>query len=597
MPIIQISKKLPVLFFLFSFLFLSSSHAETAQPTPKLKDVIGEENLDTENSSNTNGEIKKLIKLGPDDEFNRGIPRSSVSGYFKAVKAADYKRAAQYLDLRNLPKGYSKADGAELARQLKIVLDRTLWVEMDLLSTQEQGHSDDGLPTYRDLVGQIEVDQKKYDILLQHVPRKDGVYIWKFSSKTISHIPVLYNSLGYGPVGEQLSKHLPEFEFLGLELWQWVFLLLIILTISIVSFPIFRIISWLISLKKTPFSLMAAKIIRGPAYAVFIVIMTRHNFDLIHPSLTARAISEGSTLLIIVVTWLIIRSVSLFREFYIQRLKARNREHAIVLLNPALTTLKILIIFIGILIWLDNIGFSVTTVLAGLGIGGIAIALATQKSIENFIGALTLYLAAPVKVGDFCKFGDKTGIVEEIGLRATKLRTLEDTIIIIPNADFAAMQIENMAERKRFRFNPLIKLHFETTADQLRFILLNIQKLLYAHSKVADAPLRANFTNFGADSLDIEVNCYIDTNIINEYKSVIEDLNLRIMDIIKMSGTQIAIPASIEYSGNLDKTTDNSKLQPRQEGDSFLINKNQQIVKLTQQQIDEIKNTIIFPAD
>ena len=140
-----------------------SSHAREEQSTPKLKDVFSEteETEDTaQSSSNAKTEQKKLVKVGPDDDYDRGVPRTSVAGYFKALKNNDLERAAQYLDLRNLPKGYSYKDGPELARQLQVVLDRSLWVEMDLLSTDPEGHSDDGLPSYRDLLGQIEINGK-----------------------------------------------------------------------------------------------------------------------------------------------------------------------------------------------------------------------------------------------------------------------------------------------------------------------------------------------------------------------------------------------------------------------------------------------------
>lgn len=299
---------------------------------------------------------------------------------------------------------------------------------------------------------------------------------------------------------------------------------------------------------------------------------------------------RGSTIFIIVITWLLVRSVSLFGQFYSQRLRKRDQEYAVVLLRPALTTLNIIIVFIGLLIWLDNIGFSVTTVLAGLGIGGIAIALATQKSIENFIGALTLYLAAPVKVGDFCRFGDKMGTVQEIGLRATKIRTLEHTVVIIPNAEFAAAQIENLTERLRYRFNPRIRLRIETTTAQLRYLLREFKKLLHAHSMVADAPLNVRFVGYGEYSADIDIQCYVVTKDINIYKGVAEDLYFRIVDIINSSGTSIAIPAAIEHEGKMFKL--DADTQSKNSLGSEAVS-----VELSEQEIEKIKNTISYPEE
>lgn len=521
------------------------------QSPPSLKDVVSdsaEATNDIQGSVAVESEPRKLVKEGPDDEFDRGVPRNSVEGYFKAIKSGDADRAAEYLDLRKLPPGYKKDDGPRLARELKVVLDRKLWVEMDLLSTEAKGHSEDGLPSYRDLVGQIEVNEIKYDILLQHVRRADGVFIWKFAKKTVLDIPELYDALGYGPIGEKLSDYLPAYEFMGLQAWQWAFLVVIAITAFLGSLPIIRLASWFIRRRKTALSLLVARFVNGPLHAVLVVVLVRQFFYLIHPSLVAQAISKGATGLIIVFVWMLIRFLVLYQEYYTQKLAARGRDNAIVLLGPAVTTLKLIIIFLGLLIWLDNIGFSVTTVLAGLGVGGIAVALATQKSIENFIGALTLYVAAPVKVGDFCRFTDKMGEIEEIGLRATKIRTLENTIITVPNAEFAAMQIENLTERKRYRFNPDIQLHFETTATQIRDILAKLQDMLKINSRIIESPQRVNFVGFAGYSLDIEIHCYIDTIDIAEYKNIAEDLHLQIMDIVQTAGTRLSIPSELQYS-------------------------------------------------
>lgn len=527
-------------------MFLSSgSYVLGVQATPNVKDIV----TDTVNKEIVGTDKKKLVKLGPDDQYDRGVPRKMMANYFNAVKEGDLKRAAHYLDLRRLPTGYTQSDGPELARQLKVVLDRSLWVEMDLLSIEAKGHSDDGLPSYQDLVGQIEANKKKYSILLQHVPRSDRVLIWKFSSRTVRDIPKLYDALGYGAIGEELSKYSPDFELLGLQAWQWVFLLLIAAVAFLVTIPFVRLTSWLVRRRKTELSLLVARFINGPLNLLLVVLITRQYFDLVHPSITARAVSESGTIIIIVFVWMLLRLLDLSREFYEQRFRMRDQEHATVLLAPVIMMLKIVIVFLGTLIWLDNIGFSVTTILTGLGVGGIAIALATQKSIENFVGALTLYLAAPVKVGDFCRFGDKLGEIEEIGLRATKIRSLENTVVIVPNAEFAAIQIENLTQRKRYLFSPCIRLHFETTSEQIRNILSNLQQLLNSQAKVIDSPQRVNFIGFGSYSLDIEIHCYIDTVDINEFKNITEELNLRIMEIIQSAGTRISIPSQVEYSG------------------------------------------------
>jgi MscS family membrane protein len=164
---------------------------------------------------------EQTLPAGPVDEYDRGTPRSSVKGFFKAARGGDYERAAQYLDLRNLPRWIDKNEGPELARQLKIALDRTLWVDLEQVSADPKGNIEDGLPTQRESIGGIKTPEKTVDILLQRVPREDGVLIWKFSNRTVAEIPQLYKYLGYGPFQETLSKVFPDVALFGWQLWQW----------------------------------------------------------------------------------------------------------------------------------------------------------------------------------------------------------------------------------------------------------------------------------------------------------------------------------------------------------------------------------------
>lgn len=566
--------------------------AQESQETPKLKEVLEEQD---QSEAAEKQKKKILVKLGPSDKYDRGVPRNAVAGFFAATNKNDMRLAGEYLDLRNLPIGFNKSDGPELARQLKIILDRSLWVEMDLLSIEPEGHKNDGLPSYRDLVGQIQADKKKYDILLQRVPRKDGTLIWKFSSRTVRDIPAMYDAHGYGTIGEKLSQMLPSTKIFGLTVWQWIYFILIIVAATILLYPAVRVSSWFIRRKQYALSEIFSRFINGPLYVVLIVVVARSNFELIHPSLKARAFFEAGSIMIILFTWMLIRLASLFRESWALKLERKGRKHATVLLKPAFAVLNITFVLFAIIIWLDNIGFSVSAMLAGLGIGGIAIALATQKSIENFIGALTLYLASPVRVGDYCRFGDKRGTVLEIGLRATKIKTPDQTVVIIPNADFAGMQLENLTGRERYRFDPMINLRADSSPDQVRYILIEFQKLLYAHSMVADGAVRARFVGFGLHSLDIRIKCYISTNDYTEYLAVIEDLNLRIMEIIREAGTEIAIPAAIEYRDE-GRKSDKAAKQKAEAAVAQWRDKGEISLELTPEKIEEIKNTIPFPA-
>ena len=211
-------------------------------------------------------------------------------------------------------------------------------------------------------------------------------------------------------------------------------------------------------------------------------------------------------------------------------------------------TLITFVILLTLLAVLQNVGFNVTGLVAGLGIGGLAVALAAQKSLEHFFGGLSLVADQPIRVGDFCRFGDRTGTVEDIGLRSTRVRTVDRTLVTIPNAEFSCMQIENFSRRDRMLIQTTLGLRCETTPDQLRWLLVELKALLLAHPKVTREPARARFIGFGASSLDVELFFFINTTDYEEFMAIREDLFLRVADLVTASGSGFAFPAQLAYT-------------------------------------------------
>jgi len=198
----------------------------------------------------------------------------------------------------------------------------------------------------------------------------------------------------------------------------------------------------------------------------------------------------------------------------------------------------------------QELGLPLYSVVAGLGIGGLAVALAIRPTLENLIGGVVLYLDHPVRVGDFCNFGDKTGTVEAIGVRSTKLRALDRTLITVPNAALADMQLINWAKCDRMLINATIGLRYETENDQLRHVLVKFREMLHAHPKIHSDTVRVRFAGFGQFSLDIGVRIYALTQDFNEYHAIREDVLLRMSEIIKKSGSSFAFPSQTLYMGH-----------------------------------------------
>jgi MscS family membrane protein len=232
------------------------------------------------------------------------------------------------------------------------------------------------------------------------------------------------------------------------------------------------------------------------------------------------------------------------------RLLAIDRPGAAKLLQPMSTLLKVVVLIFGLLFWLNNLGFNITTVLAGLGVGGLAVALALQKPIEDMMGALSIFSQAPFRVGDLCRYGQTVGTVEEIGLRTTRLRTLTNTVVSIPNAQIAYHDVENLSYREKIRYWPTLRLRYDTSTDQLQTIRDGIDNLLRANARIHDDPVRVRITDFDKDAILMKVHCFLDTTDFNESLEIGEELNIGIMKIVEKAGARFALPtATLQLEG------------------------------------------------
>lgn len=507
---------------------------------PTIKDLAEKQQAEEE-------VFKKLVEAtvaGPYDEYNRSTPRSSLIALALAVKEKDYARAVNYLDLRNLPFSLDEQlDGEELVRKLIIVAKRAMVIDFEEMSDDPLGHKDDGLPSYRDRITTLKTKNGPVDILMQRVPRDDGVYVWKISNATVAKIPELDKEFGYGIIGNKLSHIFPHYVVLGLEVWQIIILLGLLLVGYLTAFVVTFFIVNLLQRNKRFNKRRLQKFIVGPLRFLIMVLIFRAGFDMIAPSLSARALFEARTMLILAIYWVMLGVIDVIMYRLADRMKRNGQQDAVVLLKPASTGVKIIIAVLAVISWMDNLGYEVTTILAGLGVGGVAVALAAQKSLENLIGSITIYASQPVHVGDFCKFGDTLGMVEEIGLRATQLRTLSRTVVHIPNAMFASGKIENLTQRDKILYRTRLRLSYNDTSEQVKQVLAKIRKLIEQHAFIDEENSRVRFLEFGEYAQELELYVYIKTNDFSEYLECREKINLQINDIVESAGAHLTVPA------------------------------------------------------
>jgi MscS family membrane protein len=489
------------------------------------------------------------------DDESEGFesPRSAMRGFLRAGRDGDWQRAGSYLDLR----GRKKEEGAKLARQLKTVLDRKLWVDIDGLSPAVEGNTKDAELQNRDLVGAFTKWNGDWvKIIVERLPAADGAREWKIARTTVQQVPALWLEFGDGPLAERLPQPFFDIRFLDVPMWQWIALLLLALVAGAIAWlitaPLIHLLRAIARRTTTSRDDKLLGIVSGPVrLALFATVMLLGSAPIqlsVPVQRTLRGILGG--LIIVAATWLLIRIIDAGTRSMERRYTARGLTAARSVVTLARRTLTTFVVLLTLLAVLQNLGFNVTGLVAGLGIGGLAVALAAQKSLEHFFGGLSLVADQPIRVGDFCRFGDRMGTVEDIGLRSTRIRTLDRTLVTLPNAEFSCMQIENFARRDRMLVHTTLGLRYETTPDQLRWLLVELKALLLAHPKVSPDPARVRLVGFGASSLDVELFFFINTVDFEEFTAVREDLFLRIMDVVAASGTGLAFPAQIEYSAH-----------------------------------------------
>lgn len=241
-------------------------------------------------------------------------------------------------------------------------------------------------------------------------------------------------------------------------------------------------------------------------------------------------------------TWMFLRLARLICDRLAVYLDEAGRPHAKAVI-PLLRKILLCVVFLlGFIFLLQNLNVNVGAMLAGLGIGGLALALAGQKTVENLFGGVSLVMDQPARVGDACNFGGSSGTIEDIGLRSTRFRTADRTILTIPNSKLAEMQIENVSARDRILLKATIGLKYETTPAEFRAVLEAARSLLNEHPDIAPGS-RVRFVAFTQTSLDIEIFSYVATGDYNKFLGVREEIYLTLMDIVNEQGAGFASPS------------------------------------------------------
>lgn len=467
-------------------------------------------------------------------------PLSTILALRSAQDDKDWASASQFIDTRYLPEEMGKPDPEDLIRKLGIIWSQLRIIDLSNVSNNPEGHLDDGLPSYRDILGSVPLNRNEdIPIYLQRVPDSNGGRIWKVSNATARYIPALWKVYGYNPIIIKLEDHLPDFHLLYLQNWQVAGLLLITLGSAGIAYGLRWLLLFSIRHSERYRKSMHRLVAVPMPWFVFFKLLQLGVAEL-GLSIKARVYINESALGYIATTFLVLAAIEFCTALFLTR--TTNQQYWSGIIRPVRTILKFLAMLVILILWLTESGYDINTILAGLGIGSLALALAAQKTLENVIGAITLYIAQPIKPGDFCKVGDITGVIEEIGLRSTRIRQLDRTVVHVPNASLVSISLQNISENDRRRYNRKLYLSLAATPDQLRILLQKLRELIVGHPCLLDMAARARFETIERDAYVVSINGYVNSADYDIYLAVAEDMNLRILRILDDCGVKLAVP-------------------------------------------------------
>ncbi len=262
----------------------------------------------------------------------------------------------------------------------------------------------------------------------------------------------------------------------------------------------------------------------------------------LEPGQVAMLADLVATVTVACVIWATFRFIDLARDTLARRSWAVNNPASRSLLALATRFTKAAVLAMGSLVALSQLGVSVASLIAGLGIGGLVLALAAQKTVENVFGAVSIGIDQPMREGDFVHVYDFVGTVEQIGLRSTRIRTLDRTIITVPNGDLANQRIESYTVRDRIRLACTVGLEYRTTTAQMRTVLAALEAILRRHPKIWPDSVVVRFVKLGESSLDIDIMAWFQTGDWNEFQTIRQAVLLDFMEAIEAAGTSIAFP-------------------------------------------------------
>lgn len=488
----------------------------------------------------------------PADDLGRDTPRGTFKGFLKSVAEDKYDQAASYLNQSSLTRS-EKVNAAQYARDLQTLLDRQgMMIPDGSLSDQPEGSKDDDLPADVDNVASLRGKEGVTPVNVERVVQEDGRYLWLISADFVKGLPALAKTVDEGIVDKVTAGKLSGFKVYGAPLGHWLIMLGLYAVAYLFSGFIvrgfIRIVRYIFRNKKqinatSETNMMSAFELPLRLYVMVLAASLSAMFGGVSVIVRHAVLPLGITIVWVAVGLFLWGIADIVVSNFNRKMAAKGRYNMTSTLAFVRRGVKIILFVIILIFILNSYGVDVTAGLAALGIGGIALALGAQKTLENFIGSLSIVIDQPLYVGDFCKIGDTTGTVEDIGMRSTRLRTNERTVVTIPNGELSGQRIENFARRSRFLLNRRMVLRYDASSEAIRDFLDRGRAVLADQPKIVQEGVMLRLLGFSDTGYLVEIWCNVQTGDVNEFLSIQAEVTLAMIDAARDAGVYFAIPS------------------------------------------------------
>ncbi len=508
----------------------------------------------------------------PHDPLGRETPYGTVMGFLRAAESRDFERAANYLDSKK-----SEPAKEELAMQLKALLDLGTSTSLLTLSHAPEGDLADNLRSSRERVAVVQTPDGPLDIFLDHVERTGEPPVWLFSQETLQRVPEAYESaqsIAHRDVSTYFPTWMSRFTLFSIPLYRWALAVAGLLFVLLLASALTRLVLWVLkrSLHRRLQQGLVAKILdlRGPIFGLMAALVERALGGYALTVLVRHRLEEAALVTALISTaWLLIRIADIVVYYLRQQFTEKMKIEHVTIVGLLARMFKVLVGIVLVIALLTMAGVNVSALVTGLGIGGVALALAAQKTLTDFFGGITIISRGAVRVGDLCTIAGKQGTIEEIGIGSLRMRTSDRTVVTIPNSKVAENDIENFTMRDRFWVHQTFTLRFDTTYSVVSKVTQGMLDVLRSRPNIDMSTARVRVISLTNAGPQVEVSAYF-RKPGSDWAAFLEEqehIILGMMRLVEEAGTAIVAPVGVlelQAAGTNDKGSAVQESSPQQ---------------------------------